>query len=237
MKKGKYLCMTINLIAILTLIVGPVTVSNGQRDECSELSARLKQLDAKAKEKNVDLRVLELRDAMRNRMAAVGCTSQGSGANDKPIHVPESEDAVAYTELAEPRYLSPRAFIEKMQPPDIEPEGSCADLSGGWQIKTSEGSQTWEIWQSRMHPRVYGGRKASGHGGDSKMLAALLDGNVLKLQFDTFTDDDRVFGGTYTCTLNPGCQASLAQCRLTFDRNRTGSLDATFKRLGSLQRN
>lgn len=242
MKNEKFYRTGMSLIMTALLFVVSAVLADGQQgsDECAKLLARFRELDEKARDAETGLRYVRQRDDVKNKMKSLGCStsqsSQSSESNDRPTHAPETEDSAAYTESPEPRYLKPNEFLEKVQPPDSEAEGSCGDFSGRWQVTTSEGSQTWEIWKGSIHPRVYGGRKVSGHGGSSKMLAALLEGNMLRFQFDTFTEHDEVFGGTYNCKLDAGCKSSLSPCKLNYDRNRRGSFDATFKWLGSSQR-
>jgi len=70
--------------------------------------------------------------------------------------------------------------------------------------------------------------RESGTGG--RGLAALMEGNVLRLQFDVRTREGERYGGTYKCKLDGKCHASLSPCKLTYDFNRKGSYEATIKR-------
>lgn len=158
---------------------------------------------------------------------------QNSGASaatgepgGQPEAMPGGEGVAEYKDLPDRRSLSVSAFIADAQPGDREAEGRCGDLSGKWRIKTSEGSSTWELWKTD-YARVYGGREP---GGNAKTLAALLQGNVLRLQFDSVTEQGRIFGGTFNCQLDASCQSSLSPCKLIYDLNRKGSFEATIKR-------
>lgn len=105
-----------------------------------------------------------------------------------------------------------------------EPDGECHDLSGKWRITTSEGGLTWELTKNGP---MYEARES---GTGARGLAALMEGNVLRLQFDVRTKEGERYGGTYRCKLDGNCQGSLSPCKLTYDFNRTGSYEATIKR-------
>ena len=103
-------------------------------------------------------------------------------------------------------------------------DGDCNDLSGSWRISTSEGDSTWVL---RKNGPMYDARESNGSG---RGLATLMEGKVLRLQFDVRTSDGERYGGTYKCKLDDNCQSSLSPCKLTYDFNRTGSYDVTIKR-------
>lgn len=140
------------------------------------------------------------------------------------------EGVAPYEELPDRRSLTGfRAFEAQLDDAE-EAEGPCRDLSGMWQIKTSEGSFTWRLWNSKRDgsSRIYGGRESGKR--DGRGFAALMRGNVLRLQFDVEPQPGEIFGGTYNCKLDADCQLSLSPCKLTYDLNRRGSVEATIER-------
>lgn len=247
--RGAILLTTVALLFVAFAVIAYAhEASVRSADQCDELLASYKRLDAKARGAGSDFEELEriwkevkkVITKMRSLRCAntpdVPLSGSQSGEAMRGIQGPGGEGVAEYKVLPDARYMSFGAFIEKAQPPDSEAEGSCGDLSGRWRITTSEGSQTWEIWKTDT-PRVYGGRDRSGNSNNhAGMLAALLEGSVLRFQFDVTTEQDEIFGGTYNCKLDANCRSSLSPCKMTYDLNRRGSFDATFKWLGPLQR-
>lgn len=103
--------------------------------------------------------------------------------------------------------------------------GRCDDLSGKWRITTSEGDSTWEL---RKNGPMYEARESGT--GDARGLAALMQGNVLRLEFDVRTETGERYAGIYRCKLDDNCQASLSPCKLVLGLGRTGTYEATIKR-------
>lgn len=250
MKKEKPFPTAISFMIGLMLLAASVVAYGHHRsirsaDQCAELLASFKRLEAKAEAANGIEELKPIAQQMENvvrRMRSLRCTNTPDYAVGQPQSRedmqgtvgPGGEGGAEYEELPERRSQTGfRAFVAEAQVDDMEPAaGACRDLSGTWRITTSEGSFTWKLWNTERDGegslRIYGGRESGKRNG--RGFAALLRGNVLRLQFDVETSPGETFGGTYNCQLDADCRSSLSPCKLTYDLNRTGSVKASFER-------
>jgi hypothetical protein len=259
MKKGKHFSKGMNLVLTALLFAVSAALAYGQEgsarqvDQCAEKLAGIGRLEAEASEisgkipstkgkeqqsllkqmEQIWPQMVELIKGMRS----LGCpntpdtpiSGSRSGGAMPGVEGPGGEGVAEYEVGPDRRSLSGfRAFVKEAQVEDAEEaEGACGDLSGMWRITTSEGSFTWRLWEGGA-PRVYGGRESGKR--DGRGFAALMQGNVLRLQFDVEPRPGEIFGGTYNCQLDANCQSGRSPCTLTYDLTREGSFEATIKR-------
>lgn len=106
--------------------------------------------------------------------------------------------------------------------------GPCSDLSGTWKTTTSEGSSTWVLRKSSDSVAMYDARESGP--GNARGMAALLQENLLRLEFDVRAESGERYAGIYRCKLDETCQASLSPCKLVLGLGRSGSYEASIKR-------
>lgn len=109
--------------------------------------------------------------------------------------------------------------------------GGCSDLSGKWVTKNSDGGLTWDFSKVNDSASRYNVRESSV--GRAKGVAELLDGNMLRFEFEVSTETGERYSSVLKCRLDESCQSSVSRCELSaYHNGRLGGVfEATIERL------